>query len=85
MTAMSEVMSLYGLRKLSLMKPSERPKNYKTLVLNYLQYKQDWINAVARVGQLDQKIAKHNIDVFIEAVNLSRKLGVIWKMMNLNY
>jgi hypothetical protein len=75
---MGEVISLSGLKKLASMNKKDRPENYKSLVMNYLQYKQDWINS-------HDKCRKHNIDVFIEAVNLARKVDVVWKMTKLNY
>lgn len=72
---MSEIITLYGLRKLASMKV--RPENYKEMVLNYLQHKQDWINS--------GHSTPHNVDVFIEAVNIARRIDVIWKITKLSY
>lgn len=72
--AESECISLIGLRKLGGMKESERPKNWKILVINYLENKENFINSHSERNQ------DHNIDTFTEAVELARKMGILWKI-----
>ena len=71
---MNEAISLKGLKILSEMRESERPKNWKELTINYLQHKEDWINFHTEREQT------HNIDTFIEAIKLSEKLGILWRI-----
>lgn len=74
MADVRECISLVGLRKLSVMKETERPKNWKVLVLNYLENKENFINSHSERNQ------DHNIDVFTESVELARKMGILWKI-----
>lgn len=73
---MTECISLAGLKKLSQMKKDELPENWKILVLRYLQHKENWINN-------SKKISEYNIENLISAIDLARKLGVLWSVKRL--
>lgn len=72
---MSEAISLKGLRLLSEMEESKRPEDWKVLVINYLQHKEDWINS-----NPDHKEDSYNLGVFIEALKMTDKMGIVWKV-----
>jgi hypothetical protein len=61
--------SLCGLKR--LVETGKRPDGYKVLVMNYLQRKQEFINSAK----------KADVDSFVEAVKLAKKIGVVWKVM----
>ena len=73
---MTECISLAGLKKLSKMDKDDLPKNWKVLVLNYLKHKQDWLNSGKKIGE-------YNIDTFVSAIDIARKLGVLWTVKRL--
>lgn len=74
---MKECISLKGLRILSKMDKNSLPENWKVLVMNYLQSKEDFMNNSIRKNDFD-------LGVFAEAVKLAQDMGILWKI-RLNY
>jgi hypothetical protein len=68
---MSEIITLEGLRKLVEMEESERPKNWKGMVLLYCKQKQRVYDDRKRKLQLLE-------EELLEISKLCRRLGIVW-------
>lgn len=73
---MSEIISLKGLKLLSEMDKNNLPSSWKILILNYLQHKESWINSGKKIGE-------YNTDTFVSAIDIARKMGILWSVKRL--
>ena len=69
-----EVLTLKGLKALE--KTKNRPENWKALVLNYLQTKEDHIKNLRSRDRPTQDVMLE----YAEAVSIARRMRIAWKI-----
>jgi hypothetical protein len=69
-----ELISLDGLKKLSKMPESERPSNWKPMIVHYLNHKKKFIKEMEEKGRDTYYLEMQ----FVEALRLAKSLSVVY-------